>query len=220
MSVVFHKVGNRSQPRPNPHEGNYGNGCTGCNGTGMTNGGSCTYCSSGGIESRCEPLLTPPARSTTFIVGAAGCDPVGASEILVKLKDCRAPVYITCPTHRWFKIDPDTSLVFFFNFGTCAFEPDPSQGGCPRSYSQPYAVQEDDGTWSEYVDLADGTYRITPGQATQPPTFARADCPSGCVKRVLKWDETTIAPDVLVVFTGPIVVNDLDINSDLADCGV
>ena len=183
----------------------------------MGNGATC-YCASGGIAGQsCAPLVTPQARSTSYVVGAAGCEPVMGSRILVDLIDCRAPAYFTCPTHRGFKIDPDTRLVFFFDFTTCDFEADPSPGGCPTSYAQGYAVQEDDGTYSFYVDLADGTYRITP-QLSEAPAFTRADCPSGCVKRPLKWDETSIAPDVLIVFTGPIVVTDLDVDSGIADC--
>lgn len=195
-------------PRENPGD------CS-CAGNGMksyapgvTNGGCggdvCGCPTGPGIECR-----------GSIVQGNALAKPLDSGVLTWTLRDCREPVFITCPSHGFFKIDPDTGLVFFYDFTTCTFDADPSPGGCPTSYAQPFAVQDEDGKYRAFVCLPDGTYRIEAGGNNQPPTFTRVDCaPANCKMYALKWDGVTF------VITGPLDLNDLDVAISISNCPI
>lgn len=186
-----------------PRENGAGCGCNGAAGAAYAGGNGC-----GGA---CSPGPSPVLQCAGSIVqGNALAEPLDSGMVVISKKDCRAPVLITCPAHSFFQINPDNRLIFFYNFATCNFEADPSPGGCPTSYAQPYSIFEDDGSVSTYVDLPDGTYLITAGAAASPPVFTLVDCPpASCKKYPLKWEVANF------VFTGPVLLTDLDVSVEL-----
>lgn len=174
---------------PNP-----GNGC----GCAAPANGSTPACG-------CPPQVQSTATAS-IVQGNASCVPEDSGIMTWTRKDCRPPVKITCPSHAFYKIDPDTRLVFFYDFTTCAFNTDPSPGGCPTSSAQPFAVQDEEGDYNAYVCLPDGIYRITNGGAGQPPVFTLVDSvPANCERFALKWEGNAF------VVTGPLQLQDLDV---------
>jgi len=186
-----------------------GNGC-GCGGVtpdGTPNGcsgNSCTRSAGSGID--CQG---------TIVQGNAMARPSAAKLLKWEQIDCRPDVYITCPTHEFFEINPDNRLVFFWDPATCEFETNASPGGCPTSYAQMYGIQNEDGSYGKYVDLPDGTYRITVGAANpDPPVFTRVDCPPAACKRYwAKWEN--IQGNDSPVITGPLILEELDVSLNI-----
>lgn len=181
-------------------------GC-GCGNTAIATGSQC--------GNACGPSQTAAISCGPSVVqGNALAQPNGPSTLSFNLTDCRPNVYITCPSKKFFEVDPDTRLIFFYDFSTCTFADDPSPGGCPTSYAIPYAIQDEDGDYHFLVDLPDGTYEIEQGQSGDPPVFTLVPCPpASCFRAPLKWEGVTL------VFTGPLTISDLDVAASLTNCG-
>lgn len=180
-------------------------------GCGSTGAGSVT---TSGMPGGCAAPDSPQITCQPSIVqGNALATPMGSGTLNFSLQDCRPPAFVTCPSHKFFEIDPDTRLIFFYDFTACLFDTDPSPGSCPTSYAQPFAIQEEDGTYDIYVVLDDGTYLIEKSSFHNKPTFTLvASLPANCLKLPVKWDGTNL------VFSGPVTIKDLDVNADLAVC--
>lgn len=187
-------VAGAKAPRSNP---------CGCNGAAAMAAGGGNGCGGSCAPNHPGPVLN---CAGSIVQGNALAEPLDSGMVVISKKDCRPPVLVTCPAHSFFQINPDNRLIFFYSFAACEFGPNPSPGGCPTSYAQPYGIFEDDGSVSTYVDLPDGTYLITPGAIDAAPTFTLVDCPPASCKRYpLKWEGTDF------VFTGPVLLSDLDV---------
>lgn len=175
----------------------------------------------GGCGGACSPSPSPQISCGGSVVqGSALGSPLDSGWVNIRLKDCREPVLVTCPSHEFFKISSRDRLIRFYDFTTCDFEDDPSPGGCPTSYAQPYAIETTTpGDFTLYIDLPDGTYQIEEGGTNDPPVFTRVDCPpAACKKYPLKW-ETDDNGDVIFVVTGPLNLTDLDVEIVLCNPG-
>src|SRR3972149_9121867 len=91
-------------------------------------------CGNGAVAQKCggDVCGCPTGSSLecqgSIVQGSALARPQANAPISFSLIDCRPPVYITCPAHGFFQVDPDTRLIYFFDFATCAWEADPSPG--------------------------------------------------------------------------------------------